>query len=46
MDDRNGRLCIDWIWDNDSEDGWEPVGALNYWQTYAVGGVKTLCIQM
>ena len=36
MDDRNGRLCIDWIWDNDSEDGWEPVGALNYWQTYAV----------
>ncbi len=35
-DDRNGHLCIDWIWDNSSEDGWEPVGALNYWQTYAI----------
>jgi hypothetical protein len=35
-DDRNGNLCIDWVWDGTSEDGWEAVGALNYWQTYAI----------
>jgi len=35
-DDRNGNLCIDWVWDGTSDDGWEPVGALNYWQTYAI----------
>ena len=35
-DDRNGNLCIDWVWDGASEDGWEAVGALNYWQTYAI----------
>ena len=34
--DRNGHLCIDWVWDNSDEDGWEPVGALSYWQTYAI----------
>jgi len=35
-DDPNGHLCIDWVWDNRSEDGWEAIGALNYWQTYAI----------
>ena len=35
-DDRNGNLCIDWVWDGTSEEGWEAVGALNYWQTYAI----------
>ena len=35
-DDPNGHLCIDWIWDSSSEEGWTPVGALNYWHTYAI----------
>ena len=35
-EDRNGFLCIDWVWDNSTDDGFEPVGALNYWQTHAI----------
>ena len=36
MDDRNGYLCLEWVYDNADEEGWEPVGVLDYWQTHAV----------
>ena len=35
MSDANGSLCVDWVWGNE-EDEFEPIGALDYWQTHAV----------
>jgi|TARA_B110001454_G_scaffold40792_1_gene40112 hypothetical protein len=33
--DASGSLCVDWIFGT-NEDDFEPIGALDYWQTYAV----------
>ena len=35
MSDANGSLCVDWVW-GDGDDEFEPIGALDYWQTHAV----------
>ena len=35
MSDASGSLCVDWVW-GDGDDEFEPIGALDYWQTYAV----------
>ena len=35
MDDASGSLCVDWVW-GDKDDEFEPIGALDYWQTHAV----------
>ena len=35
MSDASGSLCVDWVW-GDEDDEFEPIGALDYWQTYAV----------
>lgn len=36
MAGHSGYLCIDWVYDQDSEDGYEPVAGLGYWQVHAV----------
>lgn len=33
--DASGTLCVDWVFGTD-EDEFEPIGALDYWQTHAV----------
>ena len=33
--DASGSLCVDWIFGT-NDDEFEPIGALDYWQTYAV----------
>ena len=35
MSEASGYLCIDWVW-GDGDDEFEPIGALNYWETHAV----------
>ena len=36
MADKSGYLCIDWIFDPDSDDGYEPIAGLSYWEVNAV----------
>lgn len=33
--DASGSLCVDWVFGTD-EDEFEPIGALDYWQTHAI----------
>jgi len=35
MSDASGSLCVDWVW-GQGDDDFEPIGALDYWQTHAV----------
>lgn len=36
MADKSGYLCIDWVYNPESEDGYEPIAGLNYWEVNAV----------
>ena len=33
--DASGSLCVDWVFGT-NDDEFEPIGALDYWQTHAV----------
>ena len=36
MAGNSGYLCIDWVFNPDSDDGYEPIAGLNYWEVNAV----------
>jgi hypothetical protein len=36
MADKSGYLCIDWVYNPESEDGYEPIAGLNYWEVNAI----------
>jgi len=36
MSEASGYLCMDWVYDQDSEDGYEPIAGLGYWQVHAI----------